>query len=350
MQKRLSEGIAIMGITAKELAKELMLSEAAVSMALNNKSGVSTKTRQRVLEAARNRGYDFSKITQEKIPSGTVYFIIFIKHGAVVSETPFFSQLTEGVEKECRNAGYKFSICHLYDDSDLEKEMGSILYSDCIGIILLGTEMTKEDFHIFEHIRVPVVLLDTYHDSPKMDCVLINNVEGAFKATSHLIKKCKKQPGYLHSSYSIFNFEERADGFYKAVRKNGMSTSNSITHLLSPSVEGAYADMKDLLSRQEPIAECYFADNDAIAVGAIKAFKEFGYRIPFDISIVGFDNMPFSAYIDPGLTTIHVPKQYMGSTAAKRLITVLSENEFYPVKIEIETSLLQRGSVTRERS
>ena len=91
-----------------------------------------------------------------------------------------------------------------------------------------------------------------------------------------------------------------------------MSSSRSIVHILTPSMEGAYADMLEIIKNGEELASCYFADNDLIAVGAIKALKENGYRIPQDIGIVGFDNLPLGSVIEPALTTIHVPKQYMG--------------------------------------
>ena len=103
--------------------------------------------------------------------------------------------------------------------------------------------------------------------------------------------------------------------------------------------------MKEILNAGEKLAPCYFADNDLIAVGAMKALKEYGYRIPEDIAIVGFDNIPMSTIIEPALTTIHVPKQYMGKIAVQRLITLLTEKGTQPVKIEISTQLVERKSV-----
>ena len=182
------------------------------------------------------------------------------------------------------------------------------------------------------------------------DCVLINNMQGAYLAARHLIRTCRKQPGYLQSAYQISNFSERSSGFYKAVRSSGMSASKSITHLLTPSVDGAFADMSELIRNGDELASCYFADNDLIAVGAAKALMQNGYRIPEDISIVGFDNMPVSTVIDPALTTVHVPKQYMGEAAARRLISLMEDPGQPPIKIEIDTSLVYRDSVSKDVS
>lgn len=334
-----------MGITAKELAKKLKLSEAAVSMALNNKPGVSTATRKRVMETAEKYGYDFTRISGRHSTTGSIYFVIFRKHGAVVADTPFFSELSAGVQQTCKEQGYKLNISYLYGDENLKEQIADIQYSDCIGLILLGTEMHPSDLTYFSALKLPIVLLDVYFTSAKLDCVLINNIQGAFLATDYLISKTKKQPGYLHSSYTISNFEERADGFYKAVRSHGLSSSKSIVHLLTPSIDGAYADMMAIVSQKEELAACYFADNDLIAIGAMKALRQAGYRIPEDIAVIGFDNLPMSSYIEPSLTTINVPKHYMGQTAARRLIELLHARQFVPVKMEIQTNLVERRSV-----
>ncbi|WP_099469718.1 LacI family DNA-binding transcriptional regulator [Konateibacter massiliensis] len=337
-----------MGITAKELAKKLNLSAAAVSMALNNKPGVSTKTRQLVFDTAEKYGYDFGRITEKQSVPGTIYFVIYKKHGTIVGDTPFFSQVSDGVSLGCKNANYKLKSIYIYEDDDtLKKQIEDIQYSDCCGIILLGTEMTAEDLKLFVTLPIPFVLLDAYFETVPCDCVLINNEQGAYLATRYLIQKCKKQPGYLKSSFQISNFSDRASGFYKAIRSSGFSSSKSIVHALSPSVDGAYSDMLELIRNKEELAECYFADNDHIAIGAVKALKENGFRIPEDISIVGFDNLPSSTVIEPSLTTIQVPKQYMGELAVERLIKLLAEPGLSPVKTEVSTSLIKRNSVCR---
>lgn len=335
-----------MAITAKELARRLQLSEAAVSLALNHRPGVSTATRKRVLAAAEEFGYDFSRLrpAEPVKNSGSICFVIYKKHGAVVSDTPFFAQLSEGVDLACRELPYYLNIQYLHEDDDAAALLAGWKRSGCRGLILLGTEMQKQDLLPFLNSGLPLVLLDNYFEEVDVDSVLINNIKGAYTAADHLIRKRRTQPGYLHSSYSINNFEERADGFYKAIRKNGMSASRSIVHRLTPSAEGAYADMQELLARDEPLADCYFADNDLIAAGAARALKEAGYRIPQDIAIVGFDNMPICTYVEPPLTTIHVPKQYMGRMAVLRLHERICTPDSLPIKIEISTTLQARKS------
>lgn len=335
-----------MAITAKELAAELGLSESAVSIALNNKPGVSTATRKRVLEAARAHGFDLTrKAVALSVKKGTICFAIYKKSGAVVDDTPFFSALSDGVGMGCKNAGYDFAIRYLYEDDDMDEQIYVMRNAQFSGIILLGTEIDEASLSRFSRLNIPMVVLDTYFETSEHDYILINNVQGAYLATSYLISKRRRQPGYLRSSYPISNFDQRADGFYKAIRARGMSTSKSLVHRLTPKQEGAYSDMKALLEAGEEPADCYFADNDHIAIGAIKALTEAGYRIPEDVAVVGFDDLPLCDYMNPPLTTIRVPTHFMGMTAAKRLAQIIEEKDAMPVKIEISTTLKKRRSV-----
>lgn len=335
-----------MSITAKELAAELGLSESAVSIALNNKPGVSTATRRRVLEAAREHGFDLSrKAVALSAKKGTICFAIYKKSGAVVDDTPFFSALSDGVGLGCKSAGYDFVIRYLYEDDDMDEQLYVLKSAQFSGIILLGTELDEVSLTRFSRLNTPMVVLDTYFEMIEHDYILINNVQGAYLATSYLISKRRSQPGYLRSAYPIGNFDQRADGFYKAIRARGMSTSKSLVHRLTPNQEGAYSDMKALLDAGEEPANCYFADNDHIAIGAMKALTEAGYRVPEDVAIVGFDDLPLCDYVSPPLTTIRVPTHFMGQTAAKRLAQVIEEKGAPPTKIEVSTSLRKRRSV-----
>ncbi len=335
-----------MAITAKEIAAKLGLSEAAVSMALNNKPGVSTTTRKKVFETAHKLGYDFSRraVSNPDIKP-PICFVLYKKSGAVVADTPFFSLLSDGISTACKREHYNLVIKYLYEDDNLERQLYMLTASQFSGILLLATEMDEVSLAFFSNIKIPIVILDSYFETLDYNYILINNKQGAFSATNYLINKRKVQPGYLRSAYSISNFEERADGFYKAIRKNGMSASKSIVHRLTPSLEGAYADMLELIHQGEELATCYFADNDLIAIGAINAMKEAGYKIPDDIAVIGFDNLPLCELLDPPLATVHVPKQFMGEIAARQLIEIIEGKNTFPIKIEINTTLKKRKSV-----
>lgn len=333
-------------ITAKEIAKRLHLSEAAVSMALHNKAGVSTKTKKKVIDTAAELGYDFSRIkTQSAKPevNGTILFANYKKHGAVVNDSAFFPELSESVYLCCNQSGYQTAMQYLYDDTDMNRlfQESVALYK---GIILLATEMRSDDLKKWRQCPVPFVVLDSYHIDVPACYITINNRQGAYLAASHLIKKSGKQPGYLQSAYPIQNFSERAEGFFKAVLENGMSASCTVIHRLTPSVEGAYADMTEIIKNRDTLASCYFADNDLIAIGAVKALKENGFKIPNDISIIGFDDIPMSACVEPPLSSVHVPIDRLANIAVKCLTETIRNNGKETLHIETAAYLQIRNS------
>ncbi len=332
-----------MSVTAKELAKHLNLSTASVSVALHNKPGVSTETRLRVLQAARELGYDFSAITKEGRIAGSIYYVRYINFRSP-QEAPFFSTLSKCLEKEVSDRNLRYKSLIVYGDEDFEEKLEFLRVSDCSGILLLGTDLTKDRFERFLSLNIPIILMDTWFQSPPVDCVKVNNIQGAYLATEYLIKTRKCQPGYLQSSLKLYNYAERFQGYCMALETYRMSAANSDIRITLPNMAGAEADMRKLLKSGNHFANCYVADTDAQAIGAMTAFQEKGYRIPKDIAFVGFDNSIYSMNSTPGLTTIDANPAGMAQTALKRLLTILRGNETDHLKIEIETRLINRNS------
>ena len=157
-----------MSISAKELAQKLNISAATVSMVLNRKPGISEKTRNLVLDAAREYGYDFSKKWDTAEEKGSILYVIYKKHGTVVADTPFFSQLTEGIEQACKGKGFELQITYFYENKDIGAQIQELSEKNCQGILLLGTEMDVEYFQPFTRLKVPMVVLDTYFE--ELDC------------------------------------------------------------------------------------------------------------------------------------------------------------------------------------
>ena len=332
-----------MKVTAQAIAERLHISAAAVSLALNGKPGVSEALRQKVIDTAMEMGYDFSRLEKKRNLSNTICFVFY--HKNFVFDTPFFSELAGNVEKTIKASGFELVVHHIHELENMDDQVSYLKSCHFAGIILLGTTMQEGEFTPFMKLDVPLVLLDTCFPRYPVSCVTINNVDGAFCASDYLIKKRHQQPGYLHASQKIVNFTERSTGFHMALRANSLAVANSIVHELTPSADGAYADMLSILKQHEPIAPCYFADNDEIAIGAMRAFKEMHYRIPEDIAIIGFDNLTYSPYVDPPLTTMDVPKKYMGYAAVELLLSRIRDPKAPPVKTEIGTSLVIRSSI-----
>jgi len=339
-----------MKLKAKDIAKKLSISPSAVSFALNNKPGVSEETRRKILKVIEQMGYNTNNILSKSAlaHNRNIRFIIYKKHGLVVSDTPFFSALIEGIDREARSLGYNLIVTYMDENKDnLMKILHIIGRTSPDGIMLLATEMTKKDLKPFKKLSIPLLLLDSYFESENLDTVIINNLEGAYKATCYLFELGHRDIGYLHSSVWINNFDHRMAGFKKAIKNKGLKLKENLIFCLESTIDGSYKNMFNILENKPELPTALFADNDIIAFGAIKAMKEFGIRIPQDVSVIGFDDMPFCEMIDPPLTTVMVYKQRMGMIALKRLVERIDEAPAETIRIEVNTTIVERKSVIK---
>lgn len=269
-------------------------------------------------------------------------FVIYRKHGQVLTETPFFSSIIEGIENEARAGGCQISLHYLSSQSeDANQELANICRVAERGVLILATEMTAEDCMIVDNLGIPYVLIDNAAEGVIADKVLINNYEGAGLAVKQLFLHGHQTIGYLHSAVWINNFSEREAGYRSAMDRLGLPVRNEWIARLGSIHEHAYTDMLAWLDYTKNLPTAFFADNDIIAMGAMKALRERGFDIPQDISILGFDDMPFCTIVEPNLSTMRVDTHAIASLAVRLL---LQRNPFKQ-KIELSTVFVARDSV-----
>ena len=336
-----------MGVTIKDLAAQLNLSPATISLSLNNRPGVSQKTRALVLEMAEKLGYEQIASTARRSHQGhgNIRLVVYKKMGRVVADTPFFLALIEGIEAEIRRNGYQLLISQISDQASLEQVMDIIRKNPKDGIILLATELSIADFIPFNKSGHPLIVLDGSLSDGECDTVLINNFQGAYDAVTELIRMGHQRIGYLHSRVPIYNFGQRHHGVVRALTDAQLILRSEYVCSVEPSIEGAYSGIKKWLQRNPELPTAFFADNDIIAFGAMKAMKEKGINIPDDISIIGFDDLPYCEIIDPPLTTIKVYKHSLGRLAVDRLLARMQDEAEEVIRIEVATRLVHRSSV-----
>lgn len=334
-------------MTIKEIAKKLDVSPSTVSMVLNNRPGISAETRNKVLRLVEETGYSIYGSKNRRIKNkGNIQLVIFKKHSKVVSDTPFFSLLIEGLEARAREYGYQLAITYATADTFSVDVINNLLNNNNInGVIFLATEMEERDIDKILKLKMPVVALDSYFMGKEIDSIIINNTEGSYIAAKHLIENGHKKIGYLSSSIRINNFEERKRGYMLALNNYYIEYNEDYNIKLEPTMEGAYLDMIRYLKHNTKLSTAFFADNDIIALGAIRALKEYNFKIPDDISIVGFDDMPFCTILDPPLTTIIVDKKIMGQITIDRLIQKIEKKSNSILKTELSVKIVKRNSV-----
>jgi LacI family transcriptional regulator len=330
-----------MAVTAKDIARKLNISTAAVSMALNNRPGIGEDTRYRILGLAKELGYKVQRRSLHS-QSKSLNLVVYKKHGDVVSDTPFFAELTQGIESQTKKSGYNLLVTYFYESQNQAEQLSRIIASPCRGIILLATEMISRDLRIFSSLSVPMVILDNTFYDVDIDSITINNIQGSMEAVKYLKRLGHRKIGHLRSKVGIHNFYERRDGYLKTIDEE----SNLKYTVSVPSTsDGAYKEMKEYLSANPEIPTAYFADNDIIAISCIRAMREAGCRIPLDVSVVGFDDIPASEIMDPPLSTMRVPKKTMGILAVEQLMKRIHNDNSESIRVAVNTRLVVRASV-----
>ncbi len=331
-------------MTAKELARQLGLSAAAVSLALNNRKGVSEATRLKVKEAAQAAGMRIERTSRKG--NGTIYVIHYLKSGLEPGD--IFQETVHGIETQSAARGHKVATISVYDHETLGFRLQELSGVGAAGIIFFAYQMDEEDFAALSFCTLPLVLLDKHFRSSRFTTIQMNNFDAAFEATNYLIHKRHQQPGYLRSSFRSYDFDQREQGFHDALTHNMLTKSRSIVHEVTPTIEGAEQDMLQIIDQKDPLAGCYVAENDNMAIGAIRAFKKRGIRVPEDISIIGFDDISLCNYVEPPLTTIHVPRFFIGTLAVDTLLDSIRRTPSHPLTIEVTGYLVKRGSIAQK--
>lgn len=307
----------LVSITAKEIAELLHVSPSAVSLALNGKPGVSNATRELIINTAAKYNYAASQRQKSISATNSIRYVIYVGEGLVVNEISFHSIVLQGIEATAKKLGYNVLVNYFYSNRDETNQINAI-FQNTAGVILLGTELDESSLFlsfsdIIQQSNIPLVVVDNVTFHTEVDCIYTDNQRGAYKAIKYLIEQGHTEIGYFSSLQRILNFDERSEGVQRAIADHPQATVKVIP--VDFSSEKAYHDICLWLKKNPDLPTAFFADSDVIAFGAIRAFHKFGYQVPKDASIIGFDDMPACEMVTPPLTTIQVMKDLMGSKA-----------------------------------
>lgn len=335
-----------------DIAKAADVSSAAVSLALSGKKGVSPEKRRLILEIAKDLKYEHKKIQNLTTPSqnGTLLFLRIAQHGHTVNRDHdiFISDYIDGLTEGSTSLGYNLVI-NSFRAIPVSKVFESVSEIECNGIIVLGTELAIEDFSAFNSVDVPLVFIDTFQDYLQFDFVDMNNNDGIFKMVTHFVEQGYDNIGFLRTNVKTRNFRLRFEAYKEIMKTLDLEIEPNSIITVDSTFDGAYEDMCEYLKTNPNLPDCLVSTNDIMAYGAIKALNEFKIKVPEDISIVGFDNLPLSSMMSPRLTTIKVSKHEIGKTAIRLIHNrILSNPNAPPVKVLIGGELIIRDSVKQK--
>jgi LacI family transcriptional regulator len=336
-------------LTIRDIAEAAGVSPATVSLVLNGKGEISGVTRARVLEAVASLNYVPRAARSSAEPGETLRFLKIAKHGHTVNRdhSVFISDYIDGMSAEATRRNYTLEVVS-FEGQPISTVAESLAGAPISGVIALGTELTEADIRLIQGLGLPTVFIDTFYDVLDANFVDMNNEDAVYKVLSRFQQQGFQRIGFVASHVDTTNFRLRREAFFKNMARLGLSVNEADILSVESTYDGAYFDTRTLLSTGLDLAECYFCTNDIIAYGFIRALREHGVAIPDDVSIIGFDNLPQSATMEPGLTTIDVSKRKIGNLAVTILNDLIAAAEPQPpVKILVGADLVLRASHER---
>ena len=330
-------------VSVREISRVTGFSPATVSNALNHKRNVSEETAEKIRSVAKSLGY------QHPSQLDAIKFVVARKTGAIVDDSTFHPSVIEGVERQARRHGMGTAFVSL-DFSDLDAvrpQVAELVGDPSSAVVLLGTELGEEDYELFRSCPARMVVLDGWSDRFDFDAVVMANEGSVLRVVQYLVERGHRSIGYLSGDFRIQNFRARERGFFRGLDEGGLGFDPRWRVELGTTLERAYGDMAAWLSHvsSDSLPTAFFADNDVLAVGAMRALTEAGIRVPEDVSIVGFDDLSLGAFSTPPLTTVHVLKHEVGEIAVRRLIGNVNNPKNYTCKTLVSTYFVERKSV-----
>jgi DNA-binding LacI/PurR family transcriptional regulator len=329
-------------VTIRDVAAAVGVSYQTVSRVINDRPDVAEETRHRVWQVIEELGYQPSAIARG-LASKRTYTL-----GLITADFSdyFFSQVIVGAEVEARKHDYFFMLCSTERNPDDEPEYLRLLTERQVDGILFARPSTEEDNrHIVSLLRRDVPLVTTAYHVPGEDLTVVDvdNVDGGLKATQCLIDGGHRQIGVITGPPDWKSVSDRNRGYRLALEQAGIPFDGSIVEPGDWSFESGYQAVGRLLERV-PHLTALFAQNDRMAVGAMRVLREKERRIPDDVAIVGYDDIPMAAYSHPPLTTIHQPMREVGEIATRKLIELIDDPDAEREEILLKTELVRRGS------
>ncbi|MBF6596105.1 MAG: LacI family DNA-binding transcriptional regulator [Thermaceae bacterium] len=336
-------------VTSQEVAKRAGVSRTTVSFVLNDVPGsnISAETRRRVLRAAEELGYVPNAAARSLVSGQTLTIGLIISHAEHLQVDAFIPQLLYSISYTSHQHGYRVLLETVEDVSKPDAYLELVRGQRIDGLMVLN--MRSDDSQLPELIRrnFPVVLLG-FREWPglksKTFSVETDGTEAGSRATTHLIALGHTR--IAHITFSPENYyatQDRRRGYRKALEAAGLNYDPALVKLGNYSAASGYEAMKELLQRK-PYPTALFAGNDTIALGAMAAIHQHGLRIPEDIAVVGYDDIPTAPYMVPPLTSVQVAPLQQGRIAVEMLSGLMSGKPPAQNHIRLETPLVIRES------
>lgn len=327
-------------VTMGKIAKRAKVSINTVSRALSNRGEISTLTREKILRIAEELNYIPNHLARGFRTAKTKILGVII----IDNSDPSFAVVLRGIQNMVEEKGYHIILYN--SDGQYQKEAQAVkllLGLRVMGLLINPTQANVDDILELKERGMPFVLLCRRIDNVVTNYVISDNEKGAYIATRYMIKKGYRQIAFLNAFPHCSDAVERLRGYKKALVENGIKFNSLLVKWGSINSDSGYRKMKDF-AREYKKVEAVFCFSDYVALGAIRALEEEGFRIPEDVGVVGYDDIEFAMYSRIPLTTVSASNYCLGEKAAQILIDIIEEKISEPQGVIIRPELVIRES------
>lgn len=331
-------------VTIKDIASELGLSTSTVSRALTGGGEIRESTRQKIRETAQRLGYHPNLLARNLSShrSGIIGIIV------PEFETGFFPRIILGIQDELSRSGYRVLITQSGESAAKERENLELLLGNMVeGIIASVTKEggNEEFFQTVIKRGIPVVFFNRVYDLPRASKVMLDDRLLAREATTHLLSQGCRRIAHFTGPLNMQVARNRLAGYRDALKEQGAAVQENLVIESGFNYEDGYNATLKILAEMSPLPDAIFCFNDNLAIGAMKALKEAGRRIPEDIAVVGFSETDLSTLVEPPLTTVAQPRYRMGAEAAKIIVEqIQTHGRSLPVNLILNAEVHLRAS------
>ena len=329
-------------VTLEEIAILAKVSRSTVSRVINNAPKVKAETRVRVEKVIEQINYHPNWAARSLAGGHTGVIGLVVPMGvSTLFKDPYFSFIVQGVSAAC-NAKNRSAMLWLAEPEYERHTVQQFLYNHVVdGMIIASSLIDDPLLKALLEGDLPFMLIGRYPGNPDVSYVDVDNEKAAFEIVSYLAGIGYQRIATITGPSNMIAGFDRLEGYKKAMRQCNLLIEDNLIVEADFSEYGGYVAMQKLLPR---MPEAVFVASDTMAIGAIRAAKDAGYRIPEDIGIAGFDDMPFAASSDPPLTTTRQPIQHCGAIAAQALIGMIDHPSEAHHHIILPTELVIRSS------
>lgn len=325
-------------VKISDVAKAAGVSLATVSRVLGNLDSVKPSTRARVLQVIEELDYRPNALARQLRTQETKTVIAIVPN----IDNSLFHQVIFGIASEAEINGYQVLIADMHSQPSIEEHyLNAIQQRQVDGIISMSANMTQK---LMQQIagEYPMVMAIQSFENDNIPCVSIDNAAAAKAMMMHLIRMGHRNIAHITSSLPLLLYQDRLNSYINTLKEHDIPVDMEMVRYGEPTIQGGYEQMESLLAKGNPIT-AVFAAGDTMAIGAIRALKKNGLRVPQDCAVVGFDDIELSSFWEPALTTIRQPKVQIGQCAFRKLLALMKK-----VPILNTQDILQYELVIRE--